>query len=404
MFHLIFWILKTLFLLLLELFFLLTFLFSVFSSIQLIKKEKKHIIILVLPLATFISYFFSYFLRTLLLFLNLIFIYILESTPISKPRLKFWTLITESLNTIIIVREALHIPDSLYFRLLKATKFFLIVFFIALIIIFCSSHQILIILLTLICSLTAVTLGQSLGFFSCLTFILFNRPSPQDVETSNFDPHLYLLSNKPTLKQLEIKNKSTPNLNNPLDDLTNPPLISYSTQETYKTPSSNFTPSISFALFLKKKIDSHPLNAIIEETFFEDNLQIGEFFLVYPLFFKVSSPSNYPSIEQEILATWHIIRWESAFSKQSGSASSRWTRIFDLKFTPIPSSTHSIHIPLIPIFNEELFSSLESVNLPTFNPFNQPPEWRSYDILTSLLGWSEEEKKEERLIEIEEED
>jgi hypothetical protein len=75
---------------------------------------------------------------------------------------------------------------------------------------------------------------------------------------------------------------------------------------------------------LKKKIDSHPLKATIQEDFFEDNLQRGDFYLVYPLFFKVDTPQGIkidPSVEKKNI--WHLVRWESALSKQTGSATSR---------------------------------------------------------------------------------
>jgi hypothetical protein len=127
--------------------------------------------------------------------------------------------------------------------------------------------------------------------------------------------------------------------------------------------------------------------------------------VAYPIFFKAPLPKGISlSVDDEIIILWHTIRWESAFSKQTGSAASRWSSLYGLNFSSIPRSIHSVHTPLIPIYNEEIFLAFTQFNLPTFDPFNQPPEWRPYDIVTSLLGWREEEKKEERLVEIEEED
>jgi hypothetical protein len=57
----------------------------------------------------------------------------------------------------------------------------------------------------------------------------------------------------------------------------------------------------SLSRVLKKKIDSHPLRATIQEDFFEDNLQRGDFYLAYPLFFKVDTPKDIkidPSLEK----------------------------------------------------------------------------------------------------------
>lgn len=61
-------------------------------------------------------------------------------------------------------------------------------------------------------------------------------------------------------------------------------------------------PTASFANFLQQKANSHPLKAIAEESFYEDNLQIGDFFIVYPIFFKASAPKKFSiSTELEIL-------------------------------------------------------------------------------------------------------
>lgn len=81
---------------------------------------------------------------------------------------------------------------------------------------------------------------------------------------------------------------------NPLIELRHP----------YKPP---FASSLRRAL--KKKIDSHPLKATIQEDFFEDNLQRGDFYLAYPLFFKVNTPEGIkidPDLEKKNI--WHLIR------------------------------------------------------------------------------------------------
>ncbi len=168
-----------------------------------------------------------------------------------------------------------------------------------------------------------------------------------------------------------------------------------------------YKPSLvtSLSRALKSKIDNHPLKATIQEDFFEDNLQRGDFYLAYPLFFKVSTPEGIkidPNVEKKNI--WHLVRWESALSKQTGSAASRWRTIFDFKTTHIKRRVHRIHTPLIPVFSDQLYSDIVSQGLVCFNPFNQAPFWRPYIILTEFLGWDKDEVKEERLNEIEEED
>ena len=154
----------------------------------------------------------------------------------------------ERLKIAIKARRVLHVPDRPYFflRRLKNTSLVILSFFLALI--FCSSHQIFIIILITACSSTAVLAGISARFFTSIISLPFSRPPPSSL----------------------------------------PFLVS--------SPSD-------FALFLKRKMDSHPLEAIIEESFYEDNLQIGDFFLAYPIFFKTYSPGlAIPSTDEEILS------------------------------------------------------------------------------------------------------
>ena len=265
----------------------------------------------------------------------------------------FWKLIKENLIIAIKIRELFFMPDRTYFFLKYLKPYITISIFFLLFLIFFSYHHLFIINLLTFFTLTSILTGFTLSFFSTF-FSLIIKPS-------NFNKRNYL--------------NASPN------------------------------PYDNFSLFLKRIIETHPLNAIIEESFFEENLQIGEFYLVYPIFFKAEHPSqNNFDAEQEILNVWHLIRWESALSKQTGSAASRWSSLYSLNIMTTERNTHSIHTPLIPIYSEEFFAALVSAKLPYFDPFNQPPFWSPYLIITSFLDWKEDEIKEERLNEIEEEE
>lgn len=258
----------------------------------------------------------------------------------------FWFLNKQALIKAIKIREIIFISDWIYFFLLKIKNYFFFFFFLLLFIIFCSFHQLFITLTFLFFILSAILRGLSLRFFSNFISLLIYKPQPKKP------------SNSPSLPAL-----------------------------------------------LKEIIDSHPLNATIEESFFEDNLQIGEFFLVYPIFYKAHHPSpDLLTYEQEIINVWHLIRWESALSKQTGSAASRWSSLFSINSIPAQGRIHSIHTPLVPIYRDKLFSIIILNNLPYFDPFNQPPNWSPYLIITHFLRWDEDDINEERINEIEEEE
>lgn len=327
--------------------FLIFFCFFLSSTFSHIINNKKYITYFpwfFFPVIYYLQPHFIFFIFSLFIYLTLILI--IKNTHSLKLKTIFWLLNKEALKRAIKIREILFISDWLYFFLSKIKNFVFFFFIFLLFVIFASYHQLFILIALSFLTLSAILMGLSLGFFSNLLSLLFTGLAPSE-----------------------------------------PPEFA------------------SFPLFLKHQTTQHPLNAIVEESFFEDNLQIGEFFLVYPIFFKASHPSpNLLSYEQEIINVWHLIRWESALSKQTGSAASRWSSLFTLSSMPPQSRIHSIHTPLIPIFREELFSLITSNNLPFIDPFNQPPNWRPYLIITHFLNWKEDDINEERINEIEEEE
>lgn len=339
-------------LLLLYLIFLTSAIFSTLKSLKI------QFLFFIFPILLFFLFLFTsslnLFLFTLPIFM---FVFLLEPTPLSSPQIKLWSLFNKNLKLIIKFREIIYISDRL-FNLWRSLKRLLLFLFLSLLIaLFITYHQALLFVSVFSLISTASFAGLSLAFFSNLfSWIVFPKSAP------NFLP--------------------------------------------YRTPPlSNTPPIVLFSQFLKTEINNHPLNALVEESFFEDNLQIGDFYLVYPIFYKASPPPSFNiSLENEILNTWHLIRWESALSKQTGSAASRWSSLFSLRSAPIHRNAHSIHTPLIPIYREELYSSLLKLGLPNTDPFNQPPNWRPYLILVEFLNWKDDEIKEERLKEIEEED
>lgn len=350
MLHLLFWLTRSLLFLLFKFFICTWVIFLACCFIHLSKIKQSPFLLLSLPLSFFLIFLVSPLWVRLFLSTLCSILIIFTFPPNYSIKVNSIKLFIESVIILIKIREIIFISDKNYFRL-KSLKLNTFLFFVLLsTIIFISFYQLTIFFLILGCSLTAILLGLSLRFFSSLFSFPFSSP-PISSEPDSFgtSPH-------------------------------------------------------QFAAFLKLKIDSHPLNAMIEENFYEDNLQIGDFFLSYPLFFK-ASPLNSPfsSPEEEIISLWHTIRWESAFSKQTGSAASRWSSLYGIN-SSIPTRAHSVHTPLIPVFRNEIFDELKKNKLPVFDPFIQPPEWNPYFLVISFLNWSEDEIKEERLIEIEEED
>lgn len=63
-------------------------------------------------------------------------------------------------------------------------------------------------------------------------------------------------------------------------------------QQFFSKPINLITPSNPLAKNLSILSKSHHMGAIMEETFYEDNLQMGDFFLTYPIFFKASLPES----------------------------------------------------------------------------------------------------------------
>ena len=238
----------------------LTFILFIISSLLYILTLYK-LRSLFLPFFFTIPYIYftqPYLTRGIILFILLILIFFLDPTPYKTPKIKISKLIVTSLKIAISLRENLHIPDSTYFALRRLKSLLFSSLFALLTLIFCSSHQIFILTLTIICSITAILLGLSIRFYSSLISL---------------------------------------------------PFSSYYTHSPNYIPPKNFSSATQFANFLKNKINSHPLNAIIEESFYEDNLRIEEFFIAYPLFFKVSLPNSInPSIDEEIISLWHTIR------------------------------------------------------------------------------------------------
>jgi len=358
MLYLTIWIIQGIANILFKIFLICIFFFLVGSANFILSDLKTKSILILFVIQLFIIYLsqpsYIFFIYSLIL-LSIFFTLLYKKINLT-PKISFWILLKESLSVLITIREFSFIPDKLYFFLSGLKNYFLIFLFFLFFILFSTYHHLVILSTLIFTALTAIFIGLSIKFFTVLIF------------SSN--------SEKPDRHNLIYS----------LDDKKN-------------------TPIFIFTSFLKKKIDSHPLNAIVEETFFEDNLQIGEFFLVYPIFFKASPPSPYLfNQEEEILKIWHLIRWESALSKQSGSAASRWFSLFDLKSSYMRRRVNSIHTPLIPVYRDELFQELKSFNLPCFDPFNQPPLWSPYLILTSILNWETDQINEERLNEIEEEE
>lgn len=353
MLYITLWFLKSTISLLLKLLFIIYLVFLLTALFSWLRDLKAGILfflclpfIIIFLFSLPLSYFFG---LSLPLFLIL---FLLDPTPLSSPQKKIWSFFNRNLKIIIKAREIIYIPDQLYFFISKLKSFFLFISSSVLIIIFFSYHQAFLFLSFIFFTLTASLIGYSLGSIFNLFFMAFSSPTSES-----------------------------------------PPL------------SNATSPSLLFSKLLKYKINNHPLNAVVEETFFEDNLQIGDFYLVYPIFYKSSLPPSIDlSLEKEISSLWHLIRWESALSKQTGSAASRWSSIFSLRSSPAKGNAYSIHTPLIPIYSEELYLNLISLGLPHFDPFNQAPNWSPYLTLVLFLGWNDDEIKEERLKEIEEED
>ena len=354
MLYLTFWFLQGFALLLLKISLLIYSLFLIGALFTFLKTSKFFFLFYLLFSVNTIILITLPPLIYLALSLPLFFIlYIVEPSPSNSPKIKILKLFSKNLELAIKIREILHIPDHLYFKLSYLKLPFSLSFSLFFGVIFLSYHHVFILVTSFTLIITAWLLGSSFSFFSQFIYFLFQSPS------------------------------NTP----------------------YSHFSTNQSPLLMYAEFLSNKIKTHPLEAIVEEIFFEDNLQIGDFYLVYPIFFKATPlQPGLLTPEQEAFNIWHLIRWESALSKQTGSAASRWSSLFDIKSTPIQRRVHSIHTPLIPVYREELYSHLLHLNLPTFDPFNQPPNWRPYLILIQSLNWDDNEVKEERLKEIEEED
>lgn len=355
MLYLTLWFLQGLLSLLFNIFLILYSLFFITALFSLIKPQKFFPLFYLFPPLSLILFFslpsLLYFSISLPFFFTF---FLLESTPLLPIKIKLWTFIKKNLKLIITLREIAYLSDQIYYFLTRIKSFFTLSFSLLILILFISYHHLFLLLLISSLTITASLLGFTLRFFATLSSLPFTKSFHKEPLNSSLYPK---------------------------------------------------TPSLLFINFLKAKSDSHPLNALIEENFFEENLQIDDFYLVYPIFYKATLPSpNSLSLEKEIFNIWHLIRWESALSKQTGSAASRWSSLFSLGSAPIHSRVHSIHTPLIPIYNEELFSLLCDLNFPHLNPFNQPPNWSPYLILISFLNWEDDEVKEERLKEIEEED
>jgi hypothetical protein len=353
MLYLIIWCIKGIIRILLKIFFIFLNYFFMCSTSYILKKESITVLSILIPITILLLYIIQsdyniYFLLSLLTLVTLVYI----SHNYSKNPLQvFWKLSSVTLKTTIKVREHLFISDWLYFFLKSLKLYVLLLISVLLFIMFCSYHHLFVLIFLSFFTLTAGLLGYATRFFFQFFFL------------TNY----FSCSRLPTKRNIS----------------------------SYK----------NFSIFLKKKILNHPLNAIVEESFFEDNLQIGEFYLVYPIFFKSRHPfPDSTTPQQEILNSWHLIRWESALSKQTGSASSRWSSLYTLKSIPERGRIHSIHTPFIPIYSEEFFSELEAAGLPCFNLFIQPPLWNPYLIITSFLNWKKDEVKEERLNEIEEDE
>lgn len=352
MLHILFWLIRRLLLLLFNFFLCTLIIFLACALVHIFKLKESSFFLFFFPLSfLFIFLFFPFWVNFFVIIICSA--YMLYSfSPKDSLKINAVKLFIQSLKILIKLRETIFISDKNYFRI-KALKYYITFsFLLVLVLLFASFYQLTVFFSVLSCLLTAILLGLSLRFFSSLISFPFYNPyfsSPPGLITSR--------------------------------------------------PSSH-----QFAIFLKDKINSHPLNAIVEERFYEDNLQIGDFFVSYPLFFKASSlNSPFSSTEDEIMNLWHTIRWESAFSKQTGSAASRWSSLYGIN-SSIPARAHSVHTPLIPVFRSEIFEEIKKNKLPVFDPFNQPPEWSPYFIAISFLNWTDDEIKEERLSEIEEED
>lgn len=327
--------------------------FSIFSVYVLLKERKTltWLYFTLLPAWGFLLILPPIILLIItILVISLVLFFISPSYPNHTFKAIFFELLKENLISLIILWEIIYIPDNTFSRL-KKTLLFTFFFFAPLIfIIFFTFHNLFILLILLITFSTAFFFGMLSRFL--IQFIKFY----------------------PDSKILLVHPYQPKNINR-------------------------------FGKALKLISQKHPLGATIQEDFFDDNLQIGDFYLVYPLFFRVGRHLDPPfSIDNEIKNIWHLIRWESAFSKQTGSAASRWSSIFDLKVAYIDSRVHRIHTPLIPVYNADLYNQLEAQGLICFDPFNQAPFWSPYIITTNLLDWKLDELNEERLNEIEEED
>lgn len=293
-------------------------------------------------------------LTILLIFpLTSFFIYYQDTTINKHPELVFWKCLLENTKLLIKLYTSVTIPStqqSITKKIVKITILLSIAS--ALRLIFMPEYQIYTTLLIIYCSL--------LAFLSRVTLIFY----------------LSLI-----IPRTKIK---TPVLNN-------------------RNPES--TPQKEFVTFLKSYSSNNSLEATVEELFYEENLQIGNFFLAFPIFYKTNPPEYFkPSPAQELKQIWHTIRWESTFSKQIGSGTDWWTLENPQNKTNPPDRVHSIHIPIIPVYSDKLFQALKEQNFPTFNPFDLKTKWTPYQILTSRNLRNLAKIKEERPNEIEEED
>lgn len=176
---------------------------------------------------------------------------------------------------------------------------------------------------------------------------------------------------------------------------------------TYLTISSH-APSISttwprFPSSLLVRQDIRTLQALVEEDFFDDILDLEEPYSTYPIFFKSCLPAHVPK-GQELYILWYIIRWESALSKHSGLTTSLWAIKSTSSFPNAPSYTFSTHTPIIPVFSDRLFNKLQQIGFPVINPANIPDNWSPYTYIASHYKWPKPAIKPERTNEIEEED
>lgn len=281
-------------------------------------------------------------------------IYYQDTTTNKHPELVFWKCLLENTKLLIKIYTSITIPSTQQSTTKKIVKIIILVCITSTLrLIFMSKYQIYTTLLMLYCSL--------LAFLSRITLIFYLS---------------LIIPNDTKIK--------VPNSNN-------------------QDPKS--TPEKEFVAFLKSYSSNNSLKATVEELFYEENLQIGNFFLAFPIFYKANPPKYFkPSPPQELKQIWHTIRWESTFSKQIGSGTDWWTLENPQNKTNPPDRVHSIHIPVIPVYSDKLFQALKEQNFPTFNPFDLKTKWTPYQILTSRNLRDLAKIKEERPNEIEEED